>query len=164
MNIPTPFIVLAVAVLAFQVHSQIKNTVSPAEETAYTQLHWLTDFEAAQARARAENKVTLINFTGSDWCPPCKRLRKEVFSQPEFASYANEHLSLLDVDFPRHKQLSREQQAANEALARKFGIESFPTVVVVNAENKVLGHLGYTPGGPKAFTAEIEQIRKAAGR
>jgi thioredoxin-related protein len=157
------FIGLVVALLGTTMYNRRQSAVSPAQEAAVSQLDWLTNFDAAQTRSRTENKLTLINFTGSDWCPPCMRLRKEVFSQPEFASYAKEHLVLLDVDFPRRKQLAPELQAANESLARKFGIESFPTIVVLNPEGEVLGQLGYTPGGPKAFTAKIEQMRTPAG-
>src|SRR6266481_5854060 len=64
---------------------------------------WLTDLPSAQATAKAENKIVLINFTGSDWCGWCIRLRDEVFSQPEFDAYANDHLVLVEADFPRHK-------------------------------------------------------------
>ena len=157
------FIILVVAVLGTTLYNRFQSAVSPAQEAAVSQLDWLTDFNTAQARSQAENKLTLINFTGSDWCPPCMRLRKEVFSQPEFATYAQEKLVLLDVDFPRRKQLSPEQQAANESLARKFGIDSFPTIVMLNPDGKVIGQLGYSPGGPNAFTAKIDQMRQPAG-
>ncbi len=154
------FISFVVAIMGAALVNRLQSAPTPAQEAAAAQLDWLTDVNAAQARSRAEKKLTLINFTGSDWCPPCMRLRKEVFSQPEFAEYAKENLVLLEADFPRRKQLSSAQQAANEALARKFGIEAFPTIVVLSPEGKEVGRLGYTPGGPQAFTGRIEQFRK----
>jgi protein disulfide-isomerase len=154
------FITLAVAMMGSALVNRLQSAPSPAEEKAAAQLDWLTDLNAAQERARAEKKLMLINFTGSDWCPPCMRLRKEVFSQPEFADYAKENLVLLEADFPRGKQLPAAQQAANESLAKRFGIEAFPTIVVLNPDGKELGRLGYTPGGAKAFTGKIEQLRK----
>ena len=154
------FLSLVVAMMGAAMVNRLQSAPSPAEEKAAAELNWLTDFNAAKERARAEKKLVLINFTGSDWCPPCMRLRKEVFSQPEFASYAKENLVLLEADFPRRKQLPAAQQAANESLARQFGIESFPTIVMLNPEGKELGRIGYTPGGPKAFTGKIDQFRK----
>jgi len=125
----------------------------PAEAT------WLTNFETAQARARSENKLLLIEFTGSDWCPPCIMLGRQVFSQPEFKDYAVQHLVLLEVDFPRRKELSPEQKAANETLANQFGIDGFPTVIILDPSGKKIGELGYMPGGPKPFIAALEELR-----
>ncbi len=109
-------------------------------------VHWLTDFEAAKAQARSENKLLLINFTGSDWCPPCMMLEKAVFAKPEFRDYAANHLVLLEVDFPRRKNLSAEQRAANKKLAQKYGIEGFPTVIVLDPDAEPLGQFGYVQG------------------
>ena len=83
-----------------------KTEAPPAAEAT-----WLTNFETAQARARSEKKLLLIEFTGSDWCPPCIMLERQVFSQPEFKEYAAQHLVLLEVDFPRTKELSDEQKS-----------------------------------------------------
>ena len=134
-------------------------TVTPIEQQAVAQLDWLTDFEAAKARARSENKLLFIDFTGSDWCPPCLRLQKEVFAQPEFADYAAKNLVLLEVDFPRRKEQSAGQKAANEMLAEQFRIEGFPTILVLDGSGKILGQLGYMPGGPKPFIAELEKLK-----
>src|SRR5689334_23913829 len=57
--------------------NRLQSAPSPAEEKAAAELNWLTDFNAAKERARTEKKLVLINFTGSDWCPPCMRLRSE---------------------------------------------------------------------------------------
>lgn len=110
------------------------------------ELHWLTDYEAAKAAARSANKLLLINFTGSDWCPPCIALEKELFAKPAFTQYAAKHLILLEVDFPRRKPISAEQRAANGKVAGAYGIEGFPTVIVLNSDSKPLGKFGYVPG------------------
>ena len=102
-----------------------------------------------------------MDFTGSDWCGWCIKLNKEVFSQPEFKEYATKNLVLMTVDFPRGKQIPTEVKAQNELLAGKFGIQGFPTIVVLNAEGKMVGQLGYTEGGPKAFIAELEKLKKS---
>jgi len=103
-----------------------------------------------------------MDFTGSDWCPWCIKLTKEVFSQPEFADYAKKNLVLVEVDFPRKKKLSAEQKKANDALQQKYRIDGYPTIIVLNGEGKKIGELSYMPGGPKAFLAELEKVKGKA--
>lgn len=119
---------------------------------------WLTDIKAAQEQARNQNKLILVNFTGSDWCGWCIRLRNEVFSKPEFAGFANENLVLLEIDFPRQKPMSAEVKKANGKLADHYKVGGYPSVHVLDAEGKSLGQTGYLPGGPKAFVQKIKSI------
>lgn len=153
------FIALIAALVTIGVVQRRQSAISPDDEAAIARLEWLTDFAAAQARSRAESKPLLIDFTGSDWCPPCIRLRKEVFSKPEFADYASKNLVFLEVDFPKRKTLPPAQQAANEALARQFGVEGFPTILVISPSGKILGQLGSVSGGVRDFIAELERLR-----
>jgi protein disulfide-isomerase len=120
---------------------------------------WQTDFEAAKAKAKAEKKLLLVDFTGSDWCGWCIKLNKEVFSQPAFAEYAKKSLVAVEVDFPNKKKLSAEQKQANDALAKKYGIRGYPTIIVLNSEGKKVGELGYQPVGPKPFIASLEKLK-----
>jgi thioredoxin-related protein len=131
------------------------------EGTGNESVHWLTDFAQAQAQARKQNKFLLMNFTGSDWCPPCIKLHREVFAQPEFADYAKQHLVLLEIDFPRRKEINAQQLAANQNLSNRFGVYWFPTIILLNHSGKVLGELGYVPGGPKPFLGRLEKLRNS---
>lgn len=119
---------------------------------------WLTDFQKAQAQAKSNRKLLLVDFTGSDWCIWCKKLHAEVFTKPEFEAYANEHLVLLTIDFPRRKELPAELRKQNEELAQKYRIEGFPTIVVLNGDGKQIGELGYQPGGADAFVQELKKL------
>src|SRR5215467_7147839 len=92
---------------------------------------WLTDLSKAQTQAKAEKKLVLMDFNGSDWCPPCKALRKNVLNSQTFQNFAKANLVLVDVDFPHGKQQTEELKKANEALAKKFGVEAFPTIIVL---------------------------------
>src|SRR6266702_7008943 len=96
------------------------------------ELEWQTDLSKAQAQAKKENKLVMLDFTGSDWCGWCIKLNKEVFSQPEFAKYAKENLVLVEVDFPRRKEQTEEMKKANQALQEKYKIEGYPTLIVLN--------------------------------
>src|SRR4051812_3896083 len=99
---------------------------------------WLTDLAKAQTKAKAEKKMVFMDFTGSDWCPPCKALKKNVLSSPDFLNYAKKNLVLVEVDFPRSKPQPEELKKANQALQEKFKIEGYPTVIVLDAEGKQL--------------------------
>lgn len=119
---------------------------------------WLTDIKAAQDQARSQNKLILVNFTGSDWCPWCIRLKNEVFSKPEFASFADENLVLLEVDFPRQKPMSPDVKKANGKLADHYKVGGYPSVHVLDADGQSLGQTGYLPGGPNPFVGKIKSI------
>jgi protein disulfide-isomerase len=129
-------------------------------QAAAAELNWLTDLPKAQAKAKEENKLVLLDFTGSDWCGWCIKLDKEVFSKPEFAEYASKNLVLVEVDFPRSKPQSSELKKANAALQDKYKIEGYPTIIVLNSSGQKAGELGYQPGGPKPFIAELERLKK----
>lgn len=120
---------------------------------------WSEDYQASLAKAKTDNKVTLLDFTGSDWCGWCIKIDKEIFSQPEFQEYAAKNLELVELDFPRKKTLPAHVQKQNEKLAKEYGIRGFPTIVVLNSQGKKIGQLGYMPGGPSAFIAELEKLK-----
>jgi len=124
---------------------------------------WLTDLSKAQAKAKAEKKMVLVDFTGSDWCPPCKALHKNVLSSPEFLSYAKENLVLVEIDFPRTKPQSDELKKANKELAKKHDIDGYPTVIVFDSNGKELlkdvGYDGKTKGAD--FVSKLKGLKKA---
>jgi thioredoxin-related protein len=122
---------------------------------------WLTDLPKALNQAKAEKKVVLLDFTGSDWCGWCKRLDKEVFSTAGFKEYATKNLVMVEVDFPNQKKLSTELKKANDELKNKYKVDGFPTMVVLNGEGREIGRqVGYLEGGPKAFIAKLETFKK----
>jgi protein disulfide-isomerase len=119
---------------------------------------WLNDFSKAQAQAKAEGKFVLVNFTGSDWCGWCMKLRKDVFLRPEFESYAKSNLVLVEIDFPKRKPLPPAAQQHNQKLAEQFQVQAYPTLIVLDAHGTKLGRISYGTGGPKPFIAEIEKL------
>ena len=121
---------------------------------------WVTDYKKALETASREKKVALLDFTGSDWCGWCIKLREEVFETAEFSNYATNNFVLVEIDFPNHKSQSDELRKQNRELQEQFGIEGFPTIIVLDSEGKPLGKTGYVPGGPQPFIKEIESIKK----
>jgi len=103
---------------------------------------WLTDLDAAKAQGVKENKPVLVDFTGSDWCPPCKALHKAVFESPEFAAAASRYV-LVELDFPRTKMQTPELKAKNREWQQKYAVNSFPTVLLLDARSgDVFGRVG----------------------
>lgn len=124
---------------------------------------WMSDFSAAKAKAAKENKALLVEFTGSDWCPPCISLNKEVFSKPEFLKAAQKDFVLVALDFPKKKKLSPELTKQNESLARQYGIQGFPTILFMDAKGKVFKQTGYQPGGVKPYLALLKSALELKG-
>lgn len=126
---------------------------------------WRSDFAAAKADAKKDNKLILLRFSGSDWCLPCMRMERDVFDDTGFKAFADRKLELVCADFPRMKkhQLSAAQTRENEALAEQYDKEGrFPYTVLLNADGKVLrewdGYDGETPA------VMMQQINAYAGR
>lgn len=123
---------------------------------------WMTDFEAAREKAKKEDKPILMNFTGSDFCPPCIMLSKEVFQTKEFNEYAEANLVLMEVDFPQAKKQPPSLQRQNEALASALAIPGFPSLYLVTHDLKVITpRLGYYPGGPKVWIDGLKRFIEA---
>ncbi len=122
---------------------------------------WKTDLPAAKTEARKDNKLILMDFTGSDWCGWCIKMKKESLDQKAFLDYAAKGLVLVEVDFPNKKAQSADLKKANKELQDKYGVQGFPTYVVIDADGKELGRqVGYMKGGPSAFIDLIEGWKK----
>jgi protein disulfide-isomerase len=101
--------------------------------------------------------MVLLDFTGSDWCGWCIKLQKDTFSKPEFKKFAEQSLVLVELDFPRGKTQSDELKRQNEELAEKFGVQGFPTLVLLDPQGKEAArNVGYLQGGPEAFIQWVE--------
>ena len=126
---------------------------------------WTTDFEKAKEQAKKENKLVLLDFTGSDWCPPCIALHKEVFSKKSFIEYAEEKLILVELDFPRRKKQEEALKKANAALGEKFEIIGYPTVILIDSNGKEIDRkVGYQKGGAEAFIAYLKKLEKKSAQ
>jgi len=131
------------------------------------ELVWHTDVNKAINLSVESEKPLFMFFTGSDWCGWCKRLVKEVFVKPEFATWATKNVILVELDFPRRTKLPEATQKQNRELGQMFGVRGYPSIWFVTPEvtagkvnfNK-LGSQGYVAGGPKAWIAGANKILK----
>jgi protein disulfide-isomerase len=123
---------------------------------------WLTNLPKAQAQAKSEKKLVLMEFTGSDWCPPCKALHKNVMTSPEFEAYAAKNLILVELDYPHSKPQAEDLKKANEALLKQYDIEGYPTVIVLDENGKQLSkEVGYGGEKPAEFIEKLEKLKKS---
>ncbi len=121
---------------------------------------WNTSWDAAAKESKATGKPILMDFTGSDWCGWCIKLKKEVFDTPAFKTWAAKKVVLLELDFPRKTELDAKTKAQNEQLAKKYGVQGFPTIVFADSKGKMLGQYGYDEGGPSVWTKKAETFLK----
>ena len=168
IRLPIFFLAIAIALVIAAHRNEAKTAAQ--KEPPPTQLApasnapigtWTTDYKKAQEEAKASHKLLLLDFTGSDWCGFCIQLDKAILQQPQFKDYASKNLVLMEVDFPRRKAQSAETQKQNMELARRYQIEGFPTLVVLNGEGKTVWRYdGLYQGGIATFLAELDKARK----
>ena len=121
---------------------------------------WTEDFQYALRKSQESEKPIFMLFTGSDWCPPCMALEKEVFAQPEFAEYASQNFILFKADRPRFIEQSETLVEQNQELFRRFEIVGVPTIKIINYKENVLAITGYQAGGVLNYINHIKELLK----
>ena len=124
---------------------------------------WVYDFKMAKEMAQIQHKKIILVFSGSDWCPPCKKLERNIWTSQEFIDYAKQHYILLKADFPhkRKNRLSDMQMKKNIALAKIYNPRKrFPTVLVLDENGNVLGKTGYKRVSPKEYIEILNSFIK----
>ena len=119
---------------------------------------WETDFAQASINASQTGSYLLLDFSGSDWCGWCMKLDREVFSKAEFEAYAKTNLICVLLDFPQQKPLSNKLKEQNAGLANKYGIEGYPTVLLLSPEGKLVARTGYQEGGAMKYVAYLKRL------
>jgi thioredoxin-related protein len=122
---------------------------------------WQTDFEKASVVAKEKHRPILLYFSGSDWCGPCIRLRKEIFDSESFTNMADTMLVLVNADFPRSSkhQLEKSLQQQNDKLASLYNESGkFPLTVLIDAGNgkKIKSWEGFPKQSADKFIEEIK--------
>jgi thioredoxin-related protein len=124
---------------------------------------WIEDYEVAKAKAKAQGKDLLIDFTGSDWCIWCIRLDNAVLSKEYFKTQAPKDFVLLKLDFPQKKTQSKELAAQNKRLSEEFsknhGFQGFPTIYLADPTGTPYGQTGYQDMTPEQYVAHLKSIK-----
>jgi protein disulfide-isomerase len=117
-----------------------------------------TNFPRSAELAKSTNRPLLLAFLGTDWSISSLKLDREVFDQAELSDNSKYNFLLCKLHFYQTQERSPETIRQNEELATKYKVQEFPTVVVLGADGREIGRLGYIPGGPKAFGDAIKTI------
>lgn len=126
---------------------------------AADRINWYTNYDEAVKAAKSSSKPLLLLFTGSDWCTWCKKLDKEVFASPEFANAAADKFIFVMVDFPVNKSLPDNITKQNKDLQKRFLIEGYPTVVILDSvHQKKIATTGYKPGGGAEYAKHLQSL------
>ena len=125
------------------------------DKNAYPPNGWTISMEQAAAEAEASGKMILLNFTGSDWCIWCQKLTGEVFSQPEFLSWADENLVMVFLDFPSSIVQEDRVVEQNQILQQALGIQGFPTLLLLDNDLTPLLQTGYREGGAASYIEHL---------
>ena len=137
--------------------------LAPIFDTTFAEeLQWQTDYEHAITIAKKEKKNVLLYFTGSDWCPPCKKLKTDLFETEAF-KIASEDYVLLYVDIPRNKDLiSKTQMAQNKTLLSKYNKKGvFPLLTVLSPRGVLLDdYSGYSMNGEVKYHLDFLEKNK----
>ena len=128
---------------------------------------WLVDFEKAKAQAAKEGKSILMEFTGSDWCPPCKALTANVLSKDVFKTEMPKNFVLLKIDSPRDKSKQTPEEIEQyKVLSAKYGIQGVPTIFLADAKGRPYYQtVGYSGDPADKYVANLkEQLGTLAKR
>lgn len=119
---------------------------------------WYSDYEAAEKVAVEKNMPLFLFFSGSDWCPWCRKLEKRILEKPAFYKELEGKVVFVLVDFPMKSTLVECVMEQNQNLMKKYNVEGFPTIVLVDPEKGVITKMGYLPLGPKEYAECINEM------
>lgn len=119
---------------------------------------WLVDLDTAYAQSQKTGKPILANFTGSDWCGWCKKLSRAVFVKDEFKKWAEENVVLLELDFPKRRDIPKKYKKQNANLQRAFKVRGFPSVYVFTMSEKSSGKYSINAFGKTGYTSSVNQF------
>lgn len=151
------------------------KTTKTTKETSTEKLEWHTDLMKVFEISNKTKKPIFAFFTGSDWCGWCKKLQADVFAKPEFITWAQKNVVLLELDYPRFKQLPPDLQQQNQNLQQTFQIAGYPTIWMFtlskpDTSNKfnidAIGSTGYPQGAElgneqKKFLEDVNRLMDA---
>lgn len=126
--------------------------------SSYALEGWGEDLAQGLATAKAEGRCVLVEFTGSDWCPPCMYVRRKVLPSPEFKSFAERNrLVLVELDFPRDKgKVAPEVRELREQISQRYGVDAYPTIMLLDAQGYPYARMEGAPASAVEYVHEIQ--------
>lgn len=88
--------------------------------------------DAAAAKSQTSGRPVLAFFT-ADWCGPCQMMKRTTLSSPEVEEAVRDRFIPVYVDMTRVNQ----GDEGVRALANRFAVRAFPTLIVLQGEEQV---------------------------
>ena len=120
---------------------------------------WITNLEIGKDIATKNNKYILLEFSGSDWCQPCKMLNEEVFNTDEWKLWSKENIICVLIDRPLNG-LDPIDLEYNKKIAELYKVKYFPTIIIIDNKGNEKFRLGYSPGGALEFINQLNKLAK----
>lgn len=144
--------------LALLSNAEVIHAQPPTDAFHQNTIHWHTSYDSALRQARERHQPLLLFFTGSDWCTWCHKLEEEVLGRREFADAMGNVFVFVRLDFPMNRKLPNWEQ--NQRLSNKYEIKSYPTVLILDEQEHIIGKTGYQAGGVQHYVAHLNGLTK----
>ena len=142
-------------VLAAGRRSVLTLLLALAAVAARGETRWLTEYSAALAAAEETGRPILTVFTGSDWCQHCRTLEQNVLETETFRTWAEDRVVLM-IDLPQ-QGISLDERKARSRVCIKYGVRSFPSVVLVAPDGAAIAtQAGYHGQAAETWVATME--------
>ncbi|MBQ8498574.1 disulfide reductase DsbH [Chlamydia sp.] len=131
--------------------------IQKVDKVSQAGVRWLP-YQEALHKASKEGKFVALFFTGSDWCIWCMRMQEQILRTDAFSTFANQHLYMVEIDFPHNNEQTPEQKALNQQLKTQYQVEGFPTLVLLDPQGKEISKLGFEHGGGENYVHRLKKI------
>lgn len=119
---------------------------------------WHTDYPQVRALSQQENKPALLFFNGSDWSGEAMWMKREVLSTAPFEKKIISRFICMEVDFPEHSTLSHQETVQNQDLKNRFKIQETPTLLLLDAQERVIAQICYLPENGDRFADDLLKL------
>jgi len=141
----TAFVGIAFIVLASYTNDK-KNSLAEVRFYAGT-------YDELLREAKKQKKPIILDFWAT-WCIPCRKMEKETFANPAFASYINQNFLVYKVNIDTYDGME---------IADRYAIDTYPTLIVLDAKNKFVNrYRGFFP--PDYLKKELEKNKSEKGK
>lgn len=122
-------------------------------------IHWHSEYSQAIAKSQAQGKPLIILFTGTQWCPACMQLERDVLANPQFTRALANRFVFLKAEFP-DRSFRSMQRSPYYSLMTRYDVQAFPTLVVINEKGDRLHTVSYQGSGVEGYIQELISISK----
>ncbi|NMM47658.1 thiol-disulfide isomerase [Marinigracilibium pacificum] len=118
--------------------------------------------EAVELESDPKNDLSIIYFSGSDWCADCIVIKRDILDNPVFETFlSRNNINMEIIDFPQRKKLPKETKQYNSEIADKYAFDgAFPTMLLVNESTGKVIKLIPLGKSVEEFTSEISSHLK----